>query len=74
MTYLASDERMTGMPRYRVQGTIPYNGRVEKVDDVYEARNEKEANRKINAAVQAYKKEKHVNTVGKPDVTITLES
>lgn len=60
------------MPRYRIQGTIPFDGKNETVDDIYEAKNEKEANRKFNATVQDLSKRLKKTTVGKPSVTITL--
>ncbi len=60
------------MPRYKIQGTIPFNGKNEVVDDIVEARNEKEANRKFNEIVQDLSKRLKKTTVGKPTVKITL--
>jgi hypothetical protein len=59
------------MPKYSVKGTIPLNGKTETVDDVFIAKNEKEANRMFNAHVQNMKKAGKA-TVGKPVVIITL--
>lgn len=61
------------MPRYRVKGTVSFPGHVEQINRVYEAKNEKEANRKFNADVQFLKKTLKAETTSKPDVTITLE-
>ncbi|AIW02615.1 hypothetical protein AXJ18_gp159 [Streptomyces phage Jay2Jay] len=42
------------------------------VDDVFEARNQLEANRKFNARVQEISRQTGRKTTGKPNVTITL--
>lgn len=59
------------MPKYEIKGTIPLDGKVETVDDIFIARNEKEANRMFNTHVQNMKNTGSA-TVGKPSVTITL--
>lgn len=60
------------MPRYKIKGTIPFGGKTEAVDDVFEAKNELEANRKFNARVQEISRQTGKKTTGKPNVTITL--
>ncbi|UEM46901.1 hypothetical protein SEA_TARGARYEN_122 [Streptomyces phage Targaryen] len=62
------------MPRYEIKGTIPFGDSTEVVDDVFEAKNELEANRKFNARVQEISRQTGRKTTGKPKVTITLSS
>ncbi|AST15342.1 hypothetical protein SEA_SAMISTI12_121 [Streptomyces phage Samisti12] len=61
------------MPKYEIKGTIPFGKDTEIVDDVYEAKNELEANRKFNARVQEISRQTGRKTTGKPNVTITLK-
>lgn len=68
---MASIERVK-LPRYKIQGKIPFDGRIEVVDDIVEAKSAKEANRIFNATVQDLSKRLKKTTIGKPTVTITL--